>query len=145
MGNPNYSISTRLTGETGATMLTKLSAEQAAAITGIIPAQIQLLHEIVETRRAICTQLRRYISGDTVDRDAVMSLEAQYGRLDGQIVYAQAAAFATIGQSLSDQQKAGPQALREQVGVGVPQGGFLYSTPIQMPAIPNTDFLFGVK
>ena len=37
------------------------------------------------------------------------------------------------------------RAMRRQVGVGVPDGAFLYSQPIQMPDIPATDYLFGVK
>ncbi|MCE5240487.1 hypothetical protein LLH23_18665 [bacterium] len=145
MGNPNYTISDHLTGDVGAVMLSKLSPEQAQAITGLVPAQAPLLQEIVNTRRAIATQLRRTIAGDAADQAEVLALSEKYGRLDGEIIYGDAMAFAQVGQSLSAQQQADLAALRRQIGVGVPQGAFIYSTPVQMPDIANTDFLFGVK
>lgn len=145
MGNPNYTISNRLTGDVGATMLSKLSPTQAKQITSLVPAQAPVLQEIVNARRAIATQLRRYTAGETVDKAEVLALSEKYGQLDGEIIYGDAMAFAQVGQSLSAQQKADLAAMRQQIGVGVPQGAFIYSTPVQMPSIQNTDFLFGVK
>ncbi|MCE5216036.1 hypothetical protein LLH03_03290 [bacterium] len=145
MGNPNYTISDHLTGDVGANMVSLLSPAQAQKITSLVPAQLPLLQEITTVRRAIATQLRRYLAGEAADKTEVMALSEKYGRLDGEIIYGDAMAFAEVGQSLTAEQKTTLAKMREQVGVGVPQGAFLYSTPVQMPAIPNTDFLFGVK
>lgn len=145
MGNPNYTISDRLTGDVGANMVALLGPTQAQAITSLVPAQLPLLQQIVEVRRAIATQLRRYIAGEGADGAEVMKLSEQYGRLDGQIVYGDAMAFAQVGQGLTEQQRAQLAGMRQQMGVGVPQGAFIYSTPVQMPNIPDTDFLFGVR
>lgn len=84
------------------------------------------------------------MSGRPADQATVMKLADKYGRLDGEIVYGDAMAFAQVGQSLTAQQRAEFAAMRRQLGVGVPQGAFIYSTPVQMPTIPSTDFLFGV-
>ena len=145
MGSPNYTISDRLTGDVGATMVSKLSRTQAQCIRSLLPAQLPVLQEIVTTRRAIATQLRRYIAGETPDQAEVLALSRKYGQLDGEIIYGDAMAFAQVGRSLSAQQQADFAAMRQQMGVGVPQGAFLYSTPIQMPSIPSTDFPFRVR
>ena len=89
--------------------------------------------------------MRRYIAGETPDKAQVLALAQRYGQLDGEIIYGDATAFAKVGQSLTAQQKTDLAAMRQQIGVGVPQGAFLYSTPIELPSIPSTDFLFGVK
>ena len=145
MGNPNYTISDHLTGDVGQTMVAKLSADQAQNITNLYATQAPVLQDIVTTRRAIATQLRRYIAGETPDKAQVLALAQRYGQLDGEIIYGDATAFAKVGQSLTAQQKTDLAAMRQQIGVGVPQGAFLYSTPIELPSIPSTDFLFGVK
>jgi len=145
MGNPNYTISDHLTGDVGQTMLTKLTTEQAQVITSLVPAQYPLLQGVVNVRRAIATELRRYMVGETVDKAKVLALFEQYGELDGHIIHGDALAFARVGRSLSTQQKAELAAMRQQIGVGVPQGAYLYSQPIAVPTIMDTDFLFGVK
>lgn len=145
MGNPNYTISDHLTGDVGATMVERLDAAQAKAITDLVPTQLPTLQQIVEVRRAIATELRRYIAGERPDRERVLALSEQYGRLDGEIIYGDAMAFAKVGQSLTQQQQAGLTAMRQEIGVGVPQGAFLYSQPIDMPQVGSTDFLFRVR
>jgi Spy/CpxP family protein refolding chaperone len=145
MGNPNYTISDHLTGDVGATMIEKLNAAQAERITSLVPAQLPVLQQIVEVRRAIATELRKCIAGEAVDKAAVLALSEKYGRLDGEIIYGDAMAYAQVGQSMSAQQKADFAAMRQQIGVGVPQGAFFYSQPIDMPQIPSTDSLFGVQ
>jgi len=143
MGNPNYTISDRLTGDVGALMLSKLNPDQAQCITSLVPAQLPLLQQIVTTRRAIAAELRRHIAGETPDTAEVLKLSEQYGRLDGEIVYGDAVAFARVGQSLTEQQRSEFAAMRRQMGVDVPQGAFCYSQPIKMPQIPSTDYLLG--
>jgi Spy/CpxP family protein refolding chaperone len=142
MNNPGYTISDTLTGDMGAKMLTKLTATQSKLITDLVPAQAQVLLNIVSTRRSIATQLRNYIKGVPVNRSAVLSLADTYGRLDGEIIYGDAVALAQVGRSLTAAQKSDLAAMRQAMGVGVPQGAYLYSTPIAMPTIPNTNFLF---
>jgi Spy/CpxP family protein refolding chaperone len=145
MGHPDYTIDNRLTGDMGATFITYLTPEQAQKLYGLLATDAPLLAQIVETRRAVATELRKYIAGEPVDTAAVLSLCDKYGQLDGDIVHGYATAFAQVGQSLSAQQRTRATALRRQTGDYTPQGAFLYSTPIQMPTIPSTDFLFGVR
>jgi len=145
MGNRNYTISSRLTGDSGEAFLAALMPEQARLITGLVDAQRPALGEIVETRREIATQLRRFIDGEQADAQRVLDLCARYGELDGELVCRYATAFAAVGQSLSDAQRTQFAQTRTQVlGDFTPEGAFLYSTPIVMPEIADTDFLFGV-
>jgi hypothetical protein len=67
-----------------------------------------------------------------------------YGRLDGEIAYQLATAFAKVGQSLTAAQEADLMELRTKLlgNLATPTGAYLYSEPIAMPEIPSTDFLF---
>jgi hypothetical protein len=58
--------------------------------------------------------------------------------------YLYATAFAQIGKTLTTQQKEKLARLRTS-NPSDPKGPFLYSSPINMPKIENTDFLFGSK
>ncbi|MCP4536233.1 MAG: hypothetical protein GY832_03720 [Chloroflexi bacterium] len=82
---------------------------------------------------------------EKLDIAAVLNLMEEYGELDGAIVYNFATSFAQLDQSLSDEQRAQLMALRvEMLGDMVyPPGAYLYSEPVAMPEVPNTDFLFG--
>jgi hypothetical protein len=143
VGNPNYSISTTLTGDMGQAFLSDLTSTQAKLVTDLVDVQYPLLLEILDTRRSVATELRRFIAGGTADEATVLGLMDTYGELDGEIVYALATAFAEVGQSLTIAQKAELAALRKQaLGDFAPSGAFLYSQTIPMPTIPNTDFLF---
>lgn len=66
------------------------------------------------------------------------------GELDGEIIFRYATAFAQVQQTLTDEKRAQPMALRtEMLGdMLYPEGDYLYSQPIAMPNIPNSDFLF---
>jgi len=141
MGNPNYSISTTITGNSGEQFLAALSEPQRKLITGLVDSQRQDLSEIVSRRRAIATLLRQFMTGDTVDRDQVVLLARLYGKLDGEISYLYATAFADVYKTLTSEQKSALAKLRGGVS-STNQGAFLYSQPVAMPAIPNTDFLF---
>jgi hypothetical protein len=97
----------------------------------------------VDARRAIATELRRFIAGESPSSATVLRLADRYGQLDGEIVVRYATAFAGVGRSLSAGQKSQLAALRKQVlGDFAPAGAYLYAEPIAMPIIPNTDFLF---
>lgn len=144
VGNPGYSIGTNITGAMGNAFIAALTPAQAQLITGLVDLQRADLNKIVETRRSISIQLRKFIAGESADAATITSLSNQYGELDGEIVYYFATNFAQVGKTLTSDQKIKLMALRKQtVGDFTPKGAFLYATEINLPTIPNTDFLFG--
>jgi hypothetical protein len=144
MGKQDYSISTTLTGDSGEAFLAALTDTQRRHITGLIDLQRRDLDEIVRTRRAIATELRRFLREEFADKDKVLTLSKRYGELDGEMSYLYATAFAKVGQTLTAQQKEQLARMRSS-NPSDPQGPFLYSTPIHMPKIESTAFLFGVR
>ncbi len=145
MGNADYTIDSALTGNMGQTLLDMLTTEQALILTEIVDIQRDALNKIVDVRQAISTQLRGLIEGKTVDSDVILGLMEEYGELDGEIIYLYATHFAQLSNFLSSEQQAEMADLRLQIlGDFVPDGAYLYSDPIEMPTIRNTDFLFGV-
>jgi hypothetical protein len=144
MGNPQYAIPTDLTGDMGEAMLQVLNTTQAGLITGLVDVQKPYLTGIVDARTQISTELRKFLAGGTADKATVMSLMQQYGELDGSIIYNLALNFTKVNQTLTSEQKTKLMAFREEMLADLmyPKGAYLYSQPIPMPAIPNTDFLF---
>jgi hypothetical protein len=142
MGNPDYSISTSLTGDSGEAFLAALTPGQRALVTGLVDEQRADLGEIVTTRRAIATQLRRFMTGARVDRAAVLALSRRYGELDGEISFIYAKAFAALARTLSAGQKQELLKLRNLDSTHTCTRAYLYSDPVDVPVIPNTDFLF---
>jgi hypothetical protein len=141
MGKQNYSISTTLTGDSGEAFLGTLNETQRKTVLDIIELQRKDLAEIVTTRRAIATELRRFQTGATADKDKVLTLSRRYGELDGEMSWFYATAFGKVGQTLTAQQKATLASLRTN-DPSDPKGPFLYSSPLNNPRIPSTDFLF---
>lgn len=144
MGKQNYSISTSLTNDSGEAFLEILNASQRKRIVDLLNLQRQDLREIVTTRRAIASELRRFLSGGTADEAKVLSLSRQYGELDGEMSYLYATAFAEVNKTLTAEQKRTLAGMRAHDPMDV-RGPFLYSTPIAQPEIANTGFLFGVR
>lgn len=144
MGKQDYSISTSLTGDSGEALLSVLTEAQRKRITELVDLQRKALAEIVTTRRAIAAELRRFQQGRAADRDKVLTLSKRYGELDGEMSYLYAVAFASVGKTLTAEQKAKLAAMRT-TNPADPKGPFLYSTPIKEPRIANTDYLFGVR
>ncbi|MFO0892673.1 MAG: hypothetical protein U0790_26460 [Isosphaeraceae bacterium] len=144
MGKRDYSISTSLTGDSGEAFLSALTGPQRGKVTGLVDSQRASLREIVDTRRAIATELRRFLRGDSADRSKVLSLSRRYGELDGELSYIYATAFAEVGRSLTASQRQAMVRLRTSSPSDA-RGPFLYSSPIEMPRVGSTDFLFGVK
>jgi hypothetical protein len=144
MGNPNYTIDEQLTATAGEQFLAIMTPSQAAVVTGLVGLQRTALYETVDRRTDISTLLRGFAAGQAVDSAAVMDLSARYGELDGQMGYWYAVHFSHAWDALSTAQRAQVTALADSLGYLVPAGGFLYSQPIAMPEIMNTDFLFGV-
>jgi len=145
MGNSDYTISSSLTGDMGDAMLQILTPEQAQLITGLVDIQRPYLLEIVDTREQISIELRKFMADESADKDAVMSLMEEYGELDGVIIYNFAENFAQVGTTLTAEQETQLMAFREEMlgDMLYPNGAYLYSEPITMPEIPNSDFLFG--
>ena len=144
MGKQNYSISTALTGDSGAAFLAALTDAQRKCVTDIIELQRKDLTEIVTTRRAIATELRRFQKGEAADENKVLVLSRRYGELDGEMAYFYATAFANVSKTLSAEQKEKLMAMRT-VNPLDPKGPFLYSSPVTLPPIENTDFLFAAR
>ncbi|HVP06206.1 MAG TPA: hypothetical protein VMS71_00080 [Candidatus Acidoferrum sp.] len=143
MGNPNYTINEQLTAAAGESFLAILTPSQKAMITSLVDSQKTALYTLVDRRRDISTQLRRFQTATSIDSAAVMSLSEEYGRLDGDICYRYATTFARVYSMLNATQKTQLTALADSLGYVPAAGAFLYSAPIAMPTIPNTDFLFG--
>lgn len=142
MNNPDYFISTAITGDSGKEFLATLNTEQRALITGIIDEQSDALAEIAQIRTTVSTELRKAMSGGTVDKAKVYALIQRYGELDGQMSGLYADRFSQVNRTLTDSQRATLVKLRNLTVV--PNGAYRFSTPVAMPEIPNTDFLFGV-
>jgi len=143
MGNPYYSISTTLTGDSGEDFLNALTDTQREKITSLVDLQRADLNEIVAKRTAIATELRTALTGDTIDESLVRSLSARYGELDGEISYYYATHFADVGQTTTSEQKKKMIALRNLANFTC-DGAYLYSQPVSMPQNVPSDFLFGV-
>jgi hypothetical protein len=142
MGNPNYTIDEQLTANAGQNFLNILTAEQKNLITGLVTAQKTSLLALVDTREDVSNELRKFLKGATASSATVQSLSEQYGRYDGEIIYAYATAFSQVYQSLSDSQKSQLVSLSDDLGYVDPAGAFLYSAPIPVPTVENTDNLF---
>ena len=141
MGKRDYAISTTLTGDSGEAFLGVLTDAQRRRISELVDLQRRDLDEIVKTRGAIATELRRFLQGDVADAAKVRALSRRYGELDGEISYLYATAFAAVGRTLTARQKVLLAGMRAK-NPTAPKGPFLYSSPIRMPRIGNTDFLF---
>jgi Spy/CpxP family protein refolding chaperone len=142
MNNPDYFISTATTGDSGQGFLNILNAEQKALITGIIDEQRAALEEIAQIRTTVSAELRKAISGGSIDKEKVYSLIERYGELDGQMSALYALRFSEVNSTLTDTQRADLVKLRN-LDV-VPEGAYRFSTPVAMPQVPNTDYMFGV-
>lgn len=142
MNNPDYFISTAITGDSGKGFLEILNSEQRALIEGIIPAQKEMLAEVVQIRTAVSTELRKAMTGGTIDKARVYSLIERYGELDGEMSALYATRFAQVNKTLTDTQMASLIKLRNLTVV--PQGGYRFSTPVSYPSLPSTDYMFGV-
>ena len=142
MDNPDYFISTALTGDLGAEFLKVLNPSQQTLITSIIKDQSASLKEIIQIRTAVSTELRKAMIGDTLDKAWLYAQIQRYGELDGKVSALYASRFAAVNQSLSQSQRDALIKLRNLTVV--PKGIYNFSTLVPVPALPNTDFFFGV-
>ncbi len=75
------------------------------------------------------------------DRAGVIALARRYGELDGDISWLYATHFAQVARTLTASQKQELRRLRDLDAYPC-RSAYLYSEPIPMPEIPNTDVLF---
>ncbi len=141
MGKRDYDISTSITGNSGRTFLELLNAEQRRHITSIIDQQRDAMREVIEVRRRISTELRRFLDGERADQRKVLALGRRYGELDGHMSWMYATAFAKVGQTLTDRQRAAMHKLRN-LDDYPSRDIFLYSRPMPNARVGSSDFLF---
>jgi hypothetical protein len=140
MGNRDYNISTSLTGDKGKDFIDVLTNEQAECLKQTVKIQETLLKEIIKIRTDVSTELRKAINNETPDKEKIFSLIRNYGELDGEMSYNYVICFAKIRKSLTEKQKEQLTSIRD-LNI-FPEGTFLFSDPIVIPKIENTDFLF---
>jgi Spy/CpxP family protein refolding chaperone len=141
MGKKDYSISTSLTGDSGENFLAILTTQQRQIITSIVDLQRSDLAEIVKIRREISIELRKFIQGQTADKEKVLALSHRYGELDGEMSWYYATGFAKAYKTLSAEQKVKLMKLRNLDDYPC-SGAFIYSERVSEPEMVNTDFLF---
>jgi len=142
MGDPDYFISTSVTGDSGRIFLESLDSEQRQLIEGILDIQKPWLEEIGEIRVEVSTLLRKSMDGETIDKARVYELIGRYGELDGLMSGLYASRFAQVNETLTDAQRATFDDLR---GFDiVPDGGYYFSAPVELPDVGSVDYLFGV-
>ena len=140
-GKRDYSISTELTGDSGERFLAMLAPPQRQLVTSLVDVQREALREIVQTRRAIAVELRRFLTEGAADKEKVLALSERYGELDGTIAWHYATHFAAVRKTLTAEQEAALKKLRNLDDYPC-RGAFLYSRPIALPRAGDTDFLF---
>ncbi len=137
MGKRDYDISTSITGNSGEAFLDILSNRQRQHITTIPKLQGNALRQIIDVRQAISIELRKYLKGQTPDREKVIALGRQYGELDGEMSYLYTIGFARVNQTLSDDQRRELTDLRNLEGYkSAPY--YIYSKPVQKQPILET-------
>lgn len=139
MGNPDYFISTTITGNSGKEFLNTLTEEQRVHITSIIEEQRDDLNRIVDIRTEVSGMLRIFMVESTVDEEEVMTLMKEYGELEGRMSALYAERFAAVEETLTDEQKESLMTLRNQYIF--PEGAYLYSQPIKAQNADGTDLL----
>lgn len=144
VGNAGYAIDPQATSSKGASILKNiLTTEQARQIRSIYDEIKIPLESIVKVREDISTELRKALAGKIPDKDKVKALFSVYGELDCEYNFAIAKTFAKVGKTLSADQKKQMIKLRDLNDYPEKPGKvFIYSTEVDMPKIPNSDFLF---
>lgn len=143
IGKAGYVIDETITADKGDILLDYLEDDQSKLISDLVDIQRDNLKGIVEVRRAISTELRKFQVQESIDEELVMSLAKQYGAYDGEDVYYFAMHFSEVFETLTDAQKQYLMELRDLDDYPCEDGKiYLYSEKIDKPEIQNTDFLF---
>ncbi len=130
MGKRDYDISTSVTGDSGRDFLNLLTEQQRTNLTAVPDQQRKVLKEVVTVRRAIATELRRFLRGEQADSAKVLALGRRYGELDGELSYRYVTAFAQVNRTLTAKQRAACLKLRNLDGYASAPA-YLYSTPVR--------------
>ena len=125
MGNPDYYISTALTGDSGRDFMALLNSAQAESVYTSMKEQRPLLQQIVEIRKKVALELRKAITGQTPDKNLVYSFVKKYGELDAEMSLSMSKAFAQIYKTLTAEQKKQLVSIRNQSVLKI--GVYLYS------------------
>ena len=142
MGKRDFDISTAVTGDSGEAFLNNLTATQRALITALPDRQRRALQEIVQVRRAIATELRKFLRGETANRESVLALGRRYGELDGAMSWTYATAFAQVNRTLTAEQRAALVRLRNLAGY-TSAPAYIFSEPVRGDlSLPSTDHFF---
>jgi hypothetical protein len=120
-----------------------LDSNQSAEIKKIYAMNAAALEGIVKCRELISNELRKAISGESVNKDSIMSWSAKYGEYDGTYIHDMVNQFVIVGRTLTDEQKQSLVVLRDLANYPCKDGTvFMYSSEIKEPQIGSTDFLF---
>ena len=142
MGKKDFDISTSVTGDSGKEFLNMLTDVQRKEILAVPDLQRKALTEIMQVRKAISEELRLFLAGKTPDKVKLMTLGTRYGKLDGEMSYYYATAFARVKKTLSSEQKAQLMKLRNLDGY-TSAPGYLYSTALkELPPMSDTEAFF---
>ncbi len=142
MGKRDYDISTSVTGDSGKDFLNTLTENQRQNITAIPDLQRKDLQEIIDLRRAIAMDLRKFLKGGQADKAKVIALGRRYGDLDGEMSYFYATAFAKVNRTLTNEQRKALVKLRGLDGY-TSAPAYIYSSPVREEVkLPNTDNFF---
>lgn len=146
MGKRDYDISTSVTGDSGKAFLDALTTEQRACVTGIMDRQRKDLTEMIAVRRAISTELRRFLNGETADKEKVTALGRRYGELDGRMSWEYATAFAKVNKTLTADQRQLFVKLRNLEGY-TSAPAYIYSDALKtLPSMTDAErFFFAPK
>lgn len=146
-------IDTNLTADMGTAFLNALDNTQKALVTDLTEIQRTDLKNIVSKRQEISEKLRLFMNGTSADKGEVLALVRQYGEYEGTMMYHYATNFATVGNTLTDDQANTLMGIRLDYYERFPDyqnnsnvydcsGAWLYASKVEMPEIENTDFLF---
>jgi hypothetical protein len=142
MNNPDYFIPLDQTGQCGEDFLKALNTGQKELITSILAEQKSSLEEIARIRETVSKELRKAMNGDVVDKATVYQLIERYGELEGGMSALYAVRFAEVNKTLNALQLVTLRTIRNLDAV--PVGAYRFSSPIPMPSLPSTDYLFGI-
>jgi hypothetical protein len=142
MGQRDFDISTSVTGDSGREFLNVLAIDPRKLVTELPELQRAALREVVEVRRAISVELRRFLKGEAADKARVLALGRRYGELDGEMSWRYATAFAKANRTLTPAQRQALVKLRNLEGYASAPA-YVYSDPLrEAPALPDTDAFF---
>jgi len=136
-----YTIPMNLTDSLGKAFLRIIPSVDSAAVASLVDTQRADLYAMVDVRDSISRELRRFMAGEEADSLVIARLAQRYGELDGEISYWYATVFAAVASHLTPTELDSLFYYRD-LEPYPEDSAYLYSEPVAMPEIINTDFLF---